>query len=376
MRAARRRILAFAAAGIAAGTLAGAGAAHGMGVNLTLAITAGPTQATIGTPTSYSFTVTNFGDTTAQRPHLSFRLGDKEKIAKITAATTDLGTCTVTSSTNVAECVAPSLDTQKSFHVQVTVAPSAKGNLTVHVDLVTPKTTDVNPADNSAVIETAIAPPDTGPPSGLHVTAGPSDATAKSFDVAWHPTSKSPGSTYTVRYRAASWKTGFGSYIIWRHADSPGRATFHGKPGWTYCFSAQGADRLGAESAWSAERCISVPIAARSMRQTGHWKLGQAAHSYLGLYRHTTAKGSALWLLGAEANRIDLRVARCKKCGKIAVFFGGKLLKEVALDRGKRGHGIVIRVFDGSTVRKGNLAIEVVSSGKPVEVEGVVAARA
>jgi Domain of unknown function DUF11 len=374
MRAARRRILAFVAAGIVAGALAGAGGAHSLGVNLTLGITDGPTQGTVGSPLTYAFTATNYGDSSATKPRLALHLG--EKIATITAAKTDAGTCTVEAAGRTVACVAPSLAHGASFHVQVTVTASAKGNVKVDVTLVTPNTTDDNPGDNSAVITTAILAPDTGPPTGLRVTAGPIDAAAKSFVVAWHTASHSAGSTYTVRYRAASWKSGFGSYITWQHADTPGHATFHGKPGWTYCFSAQGTDRLGAGSAWSAERCISVPIAARSMRQTGSWKLGQAAHSYLGLYRSATAKGSTLWLLGAEATRIDLRVARCRRCGKIAVFFGGKLLREIALDRGKRGHGILIRLFDGSTLRKGNLAIEVVSSGKPVEVEGVVAARA
>jgi hypothetical protein len=256
------------------------------------------------------------------------------------------------------------------------VKPGAKGTIRPHVSVATPKVIDDIPADNKAVLKTDFLAPSTGPPTGLHVNAGPADAAAKSFDVGWHPATPSPGSTYTVRYRSAFWKGGFGNYVVWKHGVKPGRATFHGKPGWTYCFSTQGTDRAGTASAWSEERCVSVPIAARSMKRTGLWKLGQAAHSYLGLYRRATVRGSALWLMGAQVSRIDLRVARCKGCGRIAVFFGGKLLRQVALNRGARGHGMVVRVFNSSRVRKGNIAIEVVSNGKPVEVEGVVASRA
>ena len=48
---------------------------------------------------------------------------------------------------------------------------------------------------------------------------------------------------------------GFGPYLNWQSGVATRRATFTGKPGWSYCFSERATDRDGNNSPWSTERC-------------------------------------------------------------------------------------------------------------------------
>jgi hypothetical protein len=81
------------------------------------------------------------------------------------------------------------------------------------------------------------------------------------FTVSWSATDTYAGvKDYTVRYRQAPKNTNsFGSYVTWKTNTTLTSSTFTSATGKKTCFSVRARDNAANTSAYSAEKCTTVP---------------------------------------------------------------------------------------------------------------------
>jgi hypothetical protein len=194
---------------------------------------------------------------------------------------------------------------------------------------------------------------------------------ATKFTVSWSATDRlSSVTTASVRMRSAAWNGAFGGYTYPLLDSSAKSFAFAGAPGHTYCFSTQAEDNVGNLSAWSGERCTTVPLDDRAMHRKGFKAIAGSAY-YLGTAVKAKKKGAKLTLAGVKAKSLSLVVAKAHKGGKIRVTFAGKVLGTYSLKGTGTKKLVALKTFGATTT--GTLVVKVVSkTGKTVRIDGVV----
>lgn len=206
-------------------------------------------------------------------------------------------------------------------------------------------------------------------------TSAPAQTLAPKFGISWAASDRlSAVTTGSVRVRSAAFDGGFGGYTYPQVDKATKALTFTGVPGRTYCFSSQAKDGVGNLSAWSAERCTTVPLDDRALTRVKGFKKRTGSAHYLGTFVQAKKKGSKLSVANVRASRIALVVSRAAKGGKVKVTFAGQNLGTYSL-KGKGSKQLLSLKSPGS-LKTGTLVIKVVSkSGKVVRIDGVVTAK-
>jgi hypothetical protein len=177
-----------------------------------------------------------------------------------------------------------------------------------------------------------------------------------------------------VRYRRAPLAGSFGPALTWKAALAATSATFTGAPGSTYCLSAGASDRAGNAGVFGSERCTAIPAGERQLVHRGAWRRGHGFAHYLSSYSVSNRRGASL-AARVAARRLALVATTCPRCGAVDVYLGGRRLKRVDLSSATTKERQVIRIASFTALRRGWVSIVVVSSGKPVFIEGLGAAR-
>jgi hypothetical protein len=189
---------------------------------------------------------------------------------------------------------------------------------------------------------------------------------SKAFRVAW----TRPSDTADVRVKTATSKATFGAHTSWKTDTASTQATYSGKPGNTYCFSARSRTTDGDLSGFSSQRCTAVPLDDRALKSAGSWTKKKAMGYYLNTFSQTSQKGATL-SGKVRGKRFALVATRCPKCGTVKVFFGKKLLKKVSLKSATLKKRQLIPLRSLGAARTGKVRVVVVSSGKLVRIEGL-----
>jgi uncharacterized delta-60 repeat protein len=180
--------------------------------------------------------------------------------------------------------------------------------------------------------------------------------------------------SYAVRYRRAPLAGPFGPDVTWKDDLTVSNATFTGAPGSTYCLSARASDRAGNPGAFGPARCTAIPAGSRQLTRKGAWRRGHGFAHYQSSFSVSTRRGSSL-AARVTARRLALVATRCPRCGVVEVFLGRRLLKRIDLYSKAKKERQLIRIAAFSALKRGRVAIVVASSGKPVIIEGLGAAR-
>ena len=191
----------------------------------------------------------------------------------------------------------------------------------------------------------------------------------RSIGVAW--SAAADAAAYDVRYQAAPRSGSFGEHVLWQAATTSTSGSFTGAPGTTYCFSARAYDAVGNVTPWTSDQCTALPLNNTSLAHRGTWAKKRSTGSYLGTYSATSTKGARLVRSGVGAKQIALVATKCRGCGTVGVYWNGVLLKKVSLARSSTARKQVIRVATFTSLRRGTVKIVVLSSGKPVFIEGL-----
>jgi hypothetical protein len=75
------------------------------------------------------------------------------------------------------------------------------------------------------------------------------------------------------------------------------------------------------------------------------------------------------------AKRLALVATRCRGCGTVAVYWKGALLKKVSLAAARTKRKQVIALAAFGSPRSGKLKLVVLSSARPVSVDGLGASQ-
>jgi uncharacterized delta-60 repeat protein len=180
--------------------------------------------------------------------------------------------------------------------------------------------------------------------------------------------------SYAVRYRRAPLFGPFGPAVTWKSALTASSATFTGAPGSTYCLSARASDRATNAGQFGPERCTAIPAGSRQLTRQGPWRRGFGFAHYQSSYAVSTRRGASL-TARVTARRLALVATTCRRCGVVDVFLGRRLLKRIDLHSTATKERRLIPIASFSALRRGRVAIVVASSGKPVIIEGLGAAR-
>ena len=170
-------------------------------------------------------------------------------------------------------------------------------------------------------------PPDTTPPTaGWTGAAAPFQTTTKATLTFTGSDAESAVSGYDIRFRWATWNsTAFTAYAEpanWQQLTATS-LTFTGLPGRTYCMGVRAHDAAGNVSAWTADRCTTLPLDDRGLTVHGTWTRPTSPSASTGTLSKTVVSGSTMVLPSSRTKRVALLVVTCASCGKVAVYLNG-----------------------------------------------------
>ena len=242
-------------------------------------------------------------------------------------------------------------------------------------NLVSVEVTAAN-AVGRAVAESGRTPPidpyDITGPSVPAFTQPPRYLTTTSVPVAWSSTDDRSGvGSYAVRVRSAPAAGSFGRFADLFASTPNTSTTFTAGPGHSYCFVAMATDRWSNASAWSDQRCVTVPVDDRGLTASPGWSRVRAQGFYLRSALSSTTRGATLVREGLRAHRIRVVAETCPSCGRIQVRWNGRLLATFELVTKTTLHRHLLGELVLPSVEIGTLELRVVSARRPVVIDGV-----
>jgi hypothetical protein len=180
--------------------------------------------------------------------------------------------------------------------------------------------------------------------------------------------------TYQVRYQRAPWNGRFGAWsypAAWQTLTTTSLTATRLARGYDYCFSARAIDRAGNVSQWTAARCIAVPLDDRALSPSTGWTRASSTRFWNSTATGTTRRGASLVRTGARFTRVGVVATRCANCGVVAVYSGSTYLGRLNLAASRTSYRSVLMLRRVS-LRSATITLRVLSSGKLVQVDGLV----
>jgi surface antigen len=183
--------------------------------------------------------------------------------------------------------------------------------------------------------------------------------------------------SYQLRYRRARDDSGFRSWQYpapWKGLTGTSLTMTGLAQGYDYCFAARAVDRAGNASAWTSSQCTARALDDRALTASVGWRRATASRWWNGTVTITKQKGAKLTLLGARLDRVGIVATRCESCGSVAVFVGSTRIGSVSLHAATTRYRQLV-LLPRFPYRTGTVAIKVISSGRPVQIDGAVVSR-
>jgi hypothetical protein len=152
---------------------------------------------------------------------------------------------------------------------------------------------------------------------------------------------------------------------------SANQATLWGLTGGDWKFTVAGTNAAGLADATPATNLFTVPVSSTKLRASKGWSKGGGSGYFMSTYSSTKKKGATLSAARAGTRAVALVVTRCRGCGTVTVSYGGKVLKKVSLAATGTRKRQLVPIASWGSAHGGRVTVKVVSSGKPVTVEGL-----
>ncbi|HZC70626.1 MAG TPA: hypothetical protein VE442_08030 [Jatrophihabitans sp.] len=183
---------------------------------------------------------------------------------------------------------------------------------------------------------------------------------------------------YQSQYEVASASGGFSQWADFGQRWDPAatvETTVSGlAAGDTYCLRVEAVDNAG-NIGYSASRCFAVALDDRKMSTSSHWSRVTGNSYYDKTATVSSTRGAALSRSGGTVDRVGVVAKTCRGCGTVGVYVGTKLIGKLNL-AADATHYRVIKMLPRFGQRSGTVRVKVLTSGKPVTVDGVVTSRA
>lgn len=112
-----------------------------------------------------------------------------------------------------------------------------------------------------------------------------------------------------------------------------------------------------------------VALDDRALTRTGAWTDVRAPYLYGGGYSRSMTRGASLSMSGTRSDAGWLVVLRCPTCGSVGVYDDGVLVTTADL-RGTAAHQALVPLPHPRS-RTGTLSVRILSTGKPVLIDGL-----
>jgi hypothetical protein len=213
------------------------------------------------------------------------------------------------------------------------------------------------------------------PPIAPTITISPDVLwqTGTSFTVAWSATDVGSGvATYDVAYRGNPFP------IPWKTGTTATSGTLSSAMlGYNYCFNARARDKVDNVSDYGFYQCTVIPADDTAIPADGSWTRRSGRTGYfLGTSTETSTAGATLTTEPVGGYRLALLVTKCPTCGRIRVLWRSNTsgsfvaLTDVDLYATTTRLKQVVQVASWDTLNVGQLRIVVLTSGKPVIIDG------
>ncbi|KRF37611.1 hypothetical protein [Nocardioides sp. Soil805] len=137
-----------------------------------------------------------------------------------------------------------------------------------------------------------------------------------------------------------------------------------------HSFTARAVDRAGTSSAWTEPFAFSVPT--EPARRAG-WKKKRSSAAFDGSVLVSRKKGARLVLRTTTVGELRLYAPTAPSYGKVRIRVGSTSWRTVDLGRAKASQREIVVIDQFSGTRRGKVVVEVLSSGRTVKVDAVLA---
>jgi hypothetical protein len=211
-------------------------------------------------------------------------------------------------------------------------------------------------------------------------TTSPGTVTqAMSFGAAWSGADSGGSGLATFDVGTRRVASNGASFSAWSYAPALQRtanrsATLTGTgQGWTTCLIARSRDVAGNISAWTTPRCTTVPLDDRALSASSGWTRATGSGWFVSTFSSTTRQYASLTRSGLVTSHLQLIAQRCSTCGKVGVYLGSTLLTTVNLYSSTTGR--VVIDLPRFSKRTTSVTLKVLTSGKPVKIDGLVSSQ-
>ena len=196
--------------------------------------------------------------------------------------------------------------------------------------------------------------------------------TSRAITAHYAATAGNTAAAYNIRYRVAAWNGTFGAYVTpatWAGTTATTK-TLTGTPGHEYCFGVQAITAAHVVSAFTPDRCTTIPLDDRSLSRSSGWTLATGTPFYAHTVTKSVKLGATLSLAKAQVKRLAVLVTMCPGCGALTAYVGTKAVATINTAATKTAYQRLI-VVTLSKLTTATVVLRVATSGKPVSVDGL-----
>ena len=140
------------------------------------------------------------------------------------------------------------------------------------------------------------------------------------------------------------------------------------------CFTVRATDRAGNIGAFSAWRCIALPLDDRTLSRSTGWFLASSSVYFNSTITATRTRGAILAKPNAQLRRIGFVATRCSTCGSVTVRVDSTTIGTVNLYSSTTKYKQLI-TLPAFSFRSGTVRLIVSTSGKLVQLDGLALMR-
>jgi subtilisin family serine protease len=180
---------------------------------------------------------------------------------------------------------------------------------------------------------------------------------------------------YTIWDERMKYNTLARSSLLYNASQS--NVTVPAAAGFTHCFRAASREGgTGNESNFTSRKCTAVPVDDKTAKHSSGWRQRSGTGYYLKTYSQSTKRGATLTLPKVVAHQVALVATKCRGCGTVGLFLvGGNgrlgLYKRINLSSNSTKKMQIIPMYKQSGIWQSKLVLKVLTSGKPVKIEGI-----
>jgi hypothetical protein len=184
--------------------------------------------------------------------------------------------------------------------------------------------------------------------------------------------------TYQVRWARAAYSGGLGAWTYpaaWTSLTGTTLTQTGLAKGYVYCYSVRATDKVGNLSSWSANRCVAAPLDDSSLSAvTSGWTRVSSASYWGGTAKKSKVRNATLSRAGAQLSRVGIVATRCPTCGQVGIYVKGTLIGKINLAASTTQYRKVL-MLPKFSLRSGTVTVKVLTSNKPVFIDGLVISR-